>query len=138
MMRQIIIMTKMCKFYIRAAKKSRARYKIVSELISTVLACLLLVEFRKIVEKCIANLFWPQTFILVSYLQKNLPQLWDFGRFYLILQRKISNFKSCSNCRQATQDRYKPFLRRSSAFWKRENKFGGNVPFKTAPLKEPG
>ena len=127
---QIVIMTKICRLL--AAKKSRARYKIVSELISTVLACLLLVEFRKIIEKCTANLFWRQTFVLVLYLQKNLVHLWDFGRFSLILQRKILNFKSYSKCRQPTQDRHKLFRRRSSAFGKRENKFGGNVP--SAPL----
>ena len=64
---------------------------------------------------------------------KNLLHLWDFGRFSLILQRKIVKFKSCLNCWHATHIQYKAFLRRSKAFLSIRGEFGVNVPFKTAP-----
>ena len=113
-----------------ATKNSPALCEMATDLIPTVLDSLLLVEFRKTIGISIANVFLRQSVILLSYLQKNLVQLWDFGRFSLILQRKISNFKSCSKCWQAIHGRDKLSLRRSSAFGKRENKFGATVPFK--------
>ena len=132
---QIVIMTKPWTFYMVATKNSPARCEIDTDFIPTVLDSLLLVEFRKTIGISITNLFLRQTVILVSYPQKNLCQLWDFGRFSLILQRKILDFKSCPKCWQAIHNHSNVFLRRSSAFGKRDNKYTGSVPFKTAPLK---
>ena len=116
-----------------ATKNSPARYEIERELNPTGSDSFLLAEFRKNTGKSITNLFLRQTVILVSYHQKNLCQLWDFGRFSLILQRKISDFKSSPKCWQAIHNRSNVFLRRSSVFGKRDNKYTGSVTFKTAP-----
>ena len=63
---EIVIMTKMCAFYVLATKNSTALCEIDTDFIPTVLDVLLVLEFRKNTVKSIANLFSCQTAILLS------------------------------------------------------------------------
>ena len=109
-----------------------------TDFIPTVLDSLLLVEFRKTIREFRSRICFCVKRSFCHHTSRKFGSNYGiFVDFPWCLQRKISDFKSCLKCWQAIHNHSNAFIRRSSAFGKRENKYTGSVPVKTAPFKGP-